>query len=164
LLVSTVSLVDHFTERARLHRNQGIFALVLLLAPLGMTARFVDRFEGHAVSGVVQSWHVVKDNKTNTITGYRATILADGTEWGSELLIFPPQANKPYVLRIGSFSSNDGPDFHATSGETIWSTVIFAMTVLAALVSRQNAVQSLPWYRAASTFVERSQGRLDAES
>jgi hypothetical protein len=144
LLVSTVSLVDHFTSRAWLHRRQGLFALLLLVLPLIIVHRFADRITGHAAVGVVQKVLDVRSGKTNQITGYVAVVDVDGLRWDSEVLASKPVLGAPYELRLGKSSSNDGRTFHATAGELFASVFFLVLTVLAAAGARFRALRSLP--------------------
>ncbi len=161
LVVSSVSLVDHFTARAKLHRKQGLLALVSLLLPLFMVARFADRIHGHATQGTVTGVLDVRSGKTNVHEGYRAIVAIDGAEWQAEEVQEEPIFGAPYVLRLGRYSSNDGADFHATTGEFVSSLVFLLAIVAAAAIARVNALRSLPWFRSVGSFVETGKGRLE---
>ena len=71
-------------------------------------------------------------------------------------------AGASYVVRVGTHSSNDGPDFHPTSGETIVAFYILGIAIFAAFLWRVRSLQSLPWFRSVGNFVESGQGRLVA--
>jgi hypothetical protein len=159
LLVSSVPLVDHFVARAQLHRMQGMLAILLVIFPLLLAARFVDRAVGHTVMGTVERVEVER-GKHGSVTGFRAYVRADGVDWESASLDDRPAVGTPFPLRLGTYSSNDGPNVQWTTGERVASAVIFVVLLIIAVNAKQRSQGALPWYRWSGNFVEVGRGRL----
>ena len=103
----------------------------------------------------------VERGKHGYITGFRAFVRAGGEDWESASLDDRPAVGAPFALRLGRYSSNDGPNVQWTTGERVASAIIFLVILIVAANAKQRSQGALPWYRRSGRpFVESGRGRL----
>ena len=162
LLVSSVPLVGHFRERARLHRGQALLCALLLLFPAYFLAARLDRVHGESVVGAVTaaSSHTDDENRTT----FEAEVEAGGRSWTSETLTEAPAVGQSFRLRVGRWTSNDGVDVHWTGAEigALGFGLFAAVGVRLAL--RAYSRRRLPWFRSTKPHVDTGSGRLTRQN
>lgn len=160
LLVSSVSLAEHFRGRARRHTQHGILYFAFLSLPLLMLERYADRAFGSSVVGTVETVREVHDDD-NRVTGYRATVRHALGRSESERLEIRPQLGTTMEFRVGLHCDNPGSSARFTAGEQMLCFLIGAGLLVLQCTLRLNSIRSLPWYRSEHIKVEDSgSGRL----
>lgn len=160
LLVSSISLAQHFRERAARHLRHALVYALAMLAPLTMGERYLDRLFGQTVIGTVESM-TIQTNESDQPTGYEATVRhAHGTS-KSESILPAPAVGSSMEFRVGSHCDNPGSTARYTVDET-WLNFFLALGVLVCdCVLTILITGSLPWYRSDRIKVEDSgSGRL----
>lgn len=169
LLVSSYPLAEHFHERATLHRAQMIVCLVLLVLPTFLVVRWLDRVvEGETVTGrvvsVAEQESCSTDDNSNTQschpTGYLSVVNVDGKMWTSEEEDLEPKPGDPFTLRLGAFSSNDGPTACFSGGERTAAFFLLGLTALARIVCGVLRNKTRPWFRSKTPLVDTGSGRI----
>ena len=161
LLVSSVSLVSDFRSRSQRHASHAFLLLFVLVVPLLIVARYVDRDRGATVTGTVTSVDEVRDRESGRLRGYRArTSHLLGTS-DSETLARAPEIGSTMPFRVGEYSANEGTVARMTGGELGLSYMVCVFGIVACCMSTRSATRSLPWYRSDKVkLTESGQGRL----
>lgn len=160
LLVSSVSLAKHFAERARRHFRDGIIYAVVLVAPLVMLHRYVDRAGGETVTATVQKVREVQNDDGQT-TGYVAVVRHADRILETESLDAAPEVGSAIAMRIGQHSYNTGPVARYSVGEQVTAFVILMVCIILRWILFHYSAVALPWYRSEKITVdEGGNGRL----
>lgn len=161
LLVSSVSLVSDFRSRSQRHASHAFLLLFVLVVPLLIVARYVDRDRGATVTGTVTSVDEVRDRESGRLRGYRArTSHLLGTS-DSETLARAPEIGSTMPFRVGEYSANEGTVARMTGGELGLSYMVCVFGIVACCMSTRSATRSLPWYRSDKVkLTESGPGRL----
>lgn len=162
LLVSSISLVAHFRARAARHTKSAIVSLCLLIAPLAMGERYMDRANGVTLTGQVEHVTALTDDD-DRVTGYRATARHAKGLSKSESLDAAPKIGSVMPFRVGAHTDNQGTTARFSADESLLNFAIALLLLIIDGVLTLSITGSLPWYRSDRVKVEdHGSGRLSA--
>lgn len=160
LLVSSVSLTDHFRQRSQKHVKHAFFLLLVGSVPAVVLARYVDRTQGETVTATVEAVSEVTGDE-GRMEGYRAYARHDRRTFESDVLRQSPAIGSTLPFRVGEWSDNQGSVACIGAGELGLSYLFCAFAIIAHCTSVVTSISSLPWYRSEKVkFEEGGRGRL----